>query len=370
MARRTRDYIKTLFQTGDMPTQADFVDMLDSTVFYGDDIVGITQITYSQLVSLKKNSMLTPGALYAITDYKATSSLPGVISANHYFVLIVKAVSTNELDVRANARRLSSDSYFEGQNLGAWQIWYSLDNDKSRFEWADTTYGKGVIYRMIDGNGNDLPYDFKNLMYISHGSRYHTLGASTTDESETFFKTIVMKPYIDTTGVQKFNNIRFFNSAYQTIQGYTFDVNCHDIHIGSDENSRLTFEKEVSNLEVSRGDNSERIVHLIIKSGNYYSDKESPNGNNYLRYEYSVSSVDSEGLDSYPILKTIGLDPNNSIITFDPLTEEEFDLLWKQIFESDNSYYGYGTSTAAMEAGVEANSSGLGDWDNETDSSS
>ena len=368
MAIVSRNKLKSYFETGDKPTQKEFTDLIE-TMRVSEDL--ILKVTYYQLVNLRNKKSLIPGQFYAITDY-VTIVDPGlnarVASAFKPFVLIVMAISNSLISEKAKAVPSTQGDF--GYNMGAWQIWYSLDNDKSRFEWADTTYGKGVIYRMIDGNGNDLPYDFKNLMYISHGSRYHTLGASTTDESETFFKTIVMKPYIDTTGVQKFNNIRFFNSAYQTIQGYTFDVNCHDIHIGSDENSRLTFEKEVSNLEVSRGDNSERIVHLIIKSGNYYSDKESPNGNNYLRYEYSVSSVDSEGLDSYPILKTIGLDPNNSIITFDPLTEEEFDLLWKQIFESDNSYYGYGTSTAAMEAGVEANSSGLGDWDNETDSSS
>jgi hypothetical protein len=28
------------------------------------------------------------------------------------------------------------------------------------------TPGRGIIYRMIDEFGNDLPYDFKNILYV------------------------------------------------------------------------------------------------------------------------------------------------------------------------------------------------------------
>lgn len=49
--------------------------------------------------------------------------------------------------------------------LEAWKIWYCLDNDTERFAWADAESGKGVIYRMIDEWNNDLPYDFKNIMF-------------------------------------------------------------------------------------------------------------------------------------------------------------------------------------------------------------
>ena len=42
---------------------------------------------------------------------------------------------------------------------------YCLDNDTTRFAWADETNGKGVIYRMIDEFDNDVPYDFKNIVF-------------------------------------------------------------------------------------------------------------------------------------------------------------------------------------------------------------
>lgn len=53
----------------------------------------------------------------------------------------------------------------EKYKLSAWSLKYCLDNDTKRFYWADREVGKGVIYRMIDEHGNDLPYDFKNIQF-------------------------------------------------------------------------------------------------------------------------------------------------------------------------------------------------------------
>ena len=43
--------------------------------------------------------------------------------------------------------------------------WYCLDNDTTRFLWADATNGKGVVYRLIDEFNNDIKYDFKNILF-------------------------------------------------------------------------------------------------------------------------------------------------------------------------------------------------------------
>ena len=51
---------------------------------------------------------------------------------------------------------------------------YCLDNDTTRFAWADTAGGKGVIYRMTDEHGNECPYDFKNVQF----KRYRRTAAS------------------------------------------------------------------------------------------------------------------------------------------------------------------------------------------------
>lgn len=65
-------------------------------------------------------------------------------------------------------------NYFQNSNLSAWKVWYCLDNDKSRFAWADDSVdegtglpnGRGVIYRLIDEFNNDVAYDFKNIQYV------------------------------------------------------------------------------------------------------------------------------------------------------------------------------------------------------------
>ena len=50
-------------------------------------------------------------------------------------------------------------------NYAAWELKYCLDNDISRFAWADEGSGKGVIYYMKDEWNNECPYDFKNILF-------------------------------------------------------------------------------------------------------------------------------------------------------------------------------------------------------------
>ena len=122
-------------------------------------------ITYSELVTLRNNSQLIPGRKYRIIDYSTTTSETDTVSAGHDFDIVVSAVSNSQLSEMADAIQRDGDTYFNNQKLESWKIWYCLDNDKTRYQWADTTNGKGVIYRMIDDKNNDCPYDFKNIMF-------------------------------------------------------------------------------------------------------------------------------------------------------------------------------------------------------------
>lgn len=125
----------------------------------------MTEITYANLVTAKTNGTLNPGSWYRITDYATTTTQADTQSANHPFDVIVLATSANTLSEEARAIQHSGDTYFANSNLNAWKIWYRLDNNKVKYAWADTTNGKGVIYRMIDEWGNDVPYDFKNIQF-------------------------------------------------------------------------------------------------------------------------------------------------------------------------------------------------------------
>lgn len=137
----------------------------------GIDNTKVISKTYSELATLKANGDLVPGQYYRITDYvtKTNGTVNGNLgiarSAEHPFDIIVTATSANTLSEEAFAVQHSGDSYFANSDLSVWKLWYCLDNDSTRFEWADTSNGKGVIYRMIDEFGNDLPYDFKNIQF-------------------------------------------------------------------------------------------------------------------------------------------------------------------------------------------------------------
>ncbi len=135
---------------------------------FADYLKGIQHVTYAQLVTLRNNNGLVAGQWYRITDYMTTvANDTEARSAGHPFDLLVMATSANTLSEEAKAVKSSRDSndYFTDANLNAWKVWYSLDNDTTRFQWADTENGKGVIWRMIDEWQNDCPYDFKNVQF-------------------------------------------------------------------------------------------------------------------------------------------------------------------------------------------------------------
>ena len=132
------------------------------------DISGYLKLvstTYADLVTLRSNSGLVTGCKYRITDYTTTTSDAESRSAGHQFDIIVTALTSNKLSEEAQACLHSGDTYFANTNFNAWKVWYCLDNDTSRFSWANTSTGKGVIYRLIDERNNDVPYDFKNIQF-------------------------------------------------------------------------------------------------------------------------------------------------------------------------------------------------------------
>lgn len=129
----------------------------------------IIEITWSDLKAKRDAGELTPSQLYRITDYQCTTVESNTRSAGHQFDIIVLALSKNTLSEQAYAALHNGDTYFANNNLSAWKLWYCLDNDTNRFDWADNTSGngRGVIYRMIDEFNNDIPYDFKNIQFIN-----------------------------------------------------------------------------------------------------------------------------------------------------------------------------------------------------------
>ena len=134
----------------------------------------IVELTYLELKAIRDLGQLSAGQHYRITDYVTTSVQNNTKSAGHPFDLIVMAIDKNTLSEQAAAMLNYDDVYFRAAvaDLNTWKVWYCLDNDTKRFKWADQENGKGVIYRMIDEWNNDVPYDFKNILFMNDDGNY------------------------------------------------------------------------------------------------------------------------------------------------------------------------------------------------------
>ena len=143
--------------------------------------ISIVNITYNKLKELRDNSKLKPSQYYRITDFVTTvdvNKVPEARSAGYRFDIIVMASKENKLQEECYAIQHEGETYFDNCNLAAWKIWYCLDNDTTKYAWADTANGTGVIYHMIDEWQNDCPYDFKNVQF----KRYYTNGLQNGDD--------------------------------------------------------------------------------------------------------------------------------------------------------------------------------------------
>lgn len=99
----------------------------------------MTPVLYDELVQLRNDGQLVPGTYYRITDYVTTTAQANTRSAGHPFDVIVLALTSTELSEEAFAvhSERDTDGYFSGSRLNTWKLWYSLDNDRTRFAWAD-----------------------------------------------------------------------------------------------------------------------------------------------------------------------------------------------------------------------------------------
>ena len=227
-------------------------------------------ITHSELVALRNSGELYPGATYRITDYECSSSDTNTAVARNKFDILVKAIDTNKLSEHCGALRNASATYFPSvTNFDAWEVWYCLDNDATRFGWASSN-GKGVIYRLIDEFGNDCPYDFKNIKFKRTVSWFSShkdwctscLGGVPTSDHLYFTFSLIddtdsdgrdlstnyygqkefkfyqnkIAPHYNNIGIQQLNNILFIldNISRGSCYSNTFGNSCYSNTFGND----------------------------------------------------------------------------------------------------------------------------------------
>ena len=190
----------------------------------GGNTLTLVEVTWQELKDKRDAGELKPGQQYRITDYLTTTVQANTQSAGHQFDVIVTADDVDKLNENARAWLHEGDTYFVNSKLESWQLKYCLDNDTSRFAWADSVNGKGVIYRMIDEFNNDVPYDFKNIQFKKSVTWYHTFGDD-----------LVGNSYDNKIGVYTLSNKATLNANTFGTKCYsnTFDTNCYSNTFGN-----------------------------------------------------------------------------------------------------------------------------------------
>lgn len=139
------------------------------------------ETTYAALVSKRNSGALTPGMQYRITDYECTTAQEDTRAVSHPFDIIVTADDESTLNENARACLHDGDDYYSAEgsncNLAAWELKYDLDNDTTKYAWADATNGKGVIYWMKDEKNNECPYDFKQIQFKRYKITYSVVSS-------------------------------------------------------------------------------------------------------------------------------------------------------------------------------------------------
>lgn len=240
------------------------------------------ETTYAELVAAKNGGTLAKGAWYRITDYVTTTSQSDTQSANHAFDVIVRADSESVLSENAFAIQHAGDTYFANQKLSAWELKYDINNDTTKYAWADATNGKGVIYYMKDENDNECPYDFKNIQFKvgakqQAGTKYDVFyftfsvatgenDATVTDHSlnGSYCYENKMELYVYSNKRQLNANIFRNTSTTSRCSHNVFGINCYNNTFG-DAVRRNTFDS--NNYENSFASN---FTFNKMGHGNYY----------------------------------------------------------------------------------------------------
>ena len=186
--------IQTLVKAGDNIT-IDYNEE-DGFITINSNIKAIP-ILYQDFVSLVESSTLIPNATYCITDYRTIYNL---MTKFNVFEEMGDVGQENESALEPLLVEALSESMYNPSVKSLTDpeadIWWTHNIDKdSLFEegrepmYANlcTPNSKGCIYRRIDKNFNDFPYDHKEIKHRRFNIRlinrsYHNISVSETDE--------------------------------------------------------------------------------------------------------------------------------------------------------------------------------------------
>ena len=169
--------IHTTIKDNELVTATALTDLderVDALENLSNNNISMVLCTYSELRKLIDNKELVAGNTYRIIDFVTTTTQDETISLNRKFDILVTALSNDTLSEDAKVCQNEDDTYFSRNDLSSWVVKYCFDNDATRFSWADTNNGKGVIYYMKDEFNNETWYDFKNILFLRTSDFFNT----------------------------------------------------------------------------------------------------------------------------------------------------------------------------------------------------
>lgn len=258
-------YQKLNLQTGQVLT-ADALSHIEDGIATAS--IKCQKVTWAELVQMREESKLMPGTWYRIIDYVTTTTQENTASLGVPFDIIVLALSENEVSERAKAIWREGDDQLALFHLNTWDVWYCLYNDR-KYTWADVENGKGVIYRLIDEFGNDLPFDFYNIVNLKPNAPQDPLPPGLfgfAQESLTALRTGAVM-HVQFQAVElKIPNIRFMSPAMKNVtiknsDQLTFLGICVNVTIGDycsylvlSNTLGITIERNCFNLLITGAD--------------------------------------------------------------------------------------------------------------------
>lgn len=173
---------------------------------YEGELEKFAETTYANLWDKVKRSQLSPGTIYAITDYqtiyesnvenaggqKVTWGLD--INPSETYTILVRAISYNQLETRAAI-------------LGkTWKVEYNV----TRKVLDDGKATKGTITYLKDDNDNEAFYDFKNVKFRVSKQTLNKAGLGVDDDTDLYtFSDLVNGQIVDSSELHntKFNKL-------------------------------------------------------------------------------------------------------------------------------------------------------------------
>ena len=142
------------------------------------DINGVINKTYDELVTLVSNSELIIGQKYVITDFRTVYRKPNGYEVDDYTVIQKWLTDGRETDpnpslVEPLMITAATENKFAAKAISLLYpediIYFSFDEDMGSltkgYEMFDNVNTKGFIYRRINKNKVDMPYDFRNVKW-------------------------------------------------------------------------------------------------------------------------------------------------------------------------------------------------------------